>query len=91
MSYYVYILYSSSTNSYYKGQTSDLEDRLKRHNNKQEKATKNGTPWKLIWSTTKETRGEALILERKLKNLSREKTIQFINKYKDEFASPDVS
>ena len=90
MSYYVYILFSPSTDSYYKGQTSDLQDRLNRHNNKQEKATRNGVPWYLMWSTEKETRSEALILERKLKNLSREKTTQFMNKYKDGVASPDV-
>jgi putative endonuclease len=90
MEYYVYILYSPSIDSYYKGQTSDIDDRLKRHNNSQEKATKFGVPWTLVWSTKKETRGEALILERKLKNLSRERTIQFINKYKAGVASPDV-
>jgi putative endonuclease len=82
MDYYVYILYSPSIDSYYKGQTSDIDDRLKRHNNGQEKATKLGVPWTLVWRTKKDTRGEALILERKLKNLSRERTIQFINKYK---------
>ena len=82
MSYSVYILYSSSIDSYYKGQTSDLKDRIRRHNAGYEKATKAGIPWILVWSAIKETRGEALRLERKLKNLSRERTIQFIQKYK---------
>ncbi len=82
MGYTVYILYSPSTDSYYKGQTSNLDDRLSRHNAGREKATKNGVPWRLVWSTAKQTRGEALKLERKLKNLSRERTIQFISKYK---------
>jgi putative endonuclease len=91
MKYYVYILYSPSIDSYYKGQTSDLVDRLKRHNSGHEKATKNGVPWTMVWNTTKESRVEALILERKLKNLSRERTIQFIDKYKVGVASPDVS
>ena len=81
MSYTVYILYSSSIDSFYKGQTSDIEDRLRRHNSGYEKATSKGVPWKIVWSTTKETRNEALQLERKLKNLSRERTIQFIRKY----------
>ena len=90
MSYFVYILYSQSTDSFYKGQTADLADRLKRHNNKQEAATKNGAPWTLIWFTEKQTRSEALILEKKLKNLSRERTLQFIEKYSDGVASPDV-
>jgi len=81
MKYYVYIIYSASLDSYYKGQTSCLEERLSRHNSGYEKSTCNGTPWKLVWSTTKSTRGEALILEKKLKNLSREKTLAFIKKY----------
>jgi putative endonuclease len=81
MNYYVYILYSPSTDTYYKGQTSNLTERLSRHNNGFEKATKHGAPWQLVWSTIKETRGEAITLERKLKNLSRERTIQFIKKY----------
>ena len=81
MSYTVYILYSSVTDSFYKGQTSNLDDRLRRHNAGYEKATSHGVPWKIVWSTNKKTRGEALKLENKLKNLSRDKTIQFIQKY----------
>jgi len=81
MKYFVYILYSESTDSYYKGQTSDLELRLARHNSGYEKSTQHGIPWKLAWSTTKPTKGEALQLEKKLKNLSRQKTIEFIKKY----------
>jgi putative endonuclease len=80
--YVVYILHSASTDSYYKGQTADIQDRLKRHNAGREKATMHGVPWQLVWSTSKDTRAEALMLERKLKNLSRERTIIFIEKYK---------
>jgi putative endonuclease len=82
MNFFVYIIYSNSINAFYKGQTSNLEERLFRHNKGWEKATKHGAPWELVWSTVKKTRSEALLLERKLKNLSRERTIQFINKYK---------
>ncbi|MFN7280535.1 MAG: GIY-YIG nuclease family protein, partial [bacterium] len=37
--YYVYILQSTITNKFYKGQTDNLERRLKEHNNKEEKST----------------------------------------------------
>ncbi|WP_394701299.1 GIY-YIG nuclease family protein [uncultured Draconibacterium sp.] len=67
--------------SYYKSQTSCLEDRLTRHSSGYEKSTRQGAPWKLVWSTSKPTRGEALLLETKLKNLSRKKTIEFIKRY----------
>ncbi len=91
MPYFVYILYSESLDTYYKGQTSDLEDRLKRHNHKQEKATQNGVPWELVWFTEKPSRSEAIILERKIKNLSRKRTIDFIRKNNGGVAGPDVT
>ena len=84
MGYYVYILYSKSTNAFYKGSTNDFEDRINRHNNGEEISTMHGSPWILIWVTEKQTRSEAIILEKKLKNLSRERTMQFIMKYIDD-------
>lgn len=91
MPYFVYILYSESLDIYYKGQTSDLNDRIKRHNNRQEKATQNGVPWKLLWFAEKPSRSEAVILERKIKNLSRKRTIEFIRKNNGGIAGPDVT
>jgi putative endonuclease len=81
MCYFVYIIYSNSLDTFYKGQTKDLFDRLNRHNAGQEKATRYGTPWTLAWCTKKNSRAEAVILERKLKNLSRKRLIEFIRKY----------
>ncbi len=84
MSYYVYILFSKSTKTFYKGSTNEYLDRINRHNNGEEISTKHGSPWILIWETEKQTRSEAIILEKKLKNLSCERTIQFILKYIDD-------
>jgi putative endonuclease len=89
MAYFVYILYSKNLGTFYKGQTSDLTDRLKRHNSGYEKATKSGAPWILLWNTEKETRSQAVQLELKLKNLSRLRLVQFMLKYQDGVASPD--
>jgi putative endonuclease len=47
MKFYTYILFSEKQNKHYIGQTTNVENRLKRHNNHQEKYTKKGTPWKL--------------------------------------------
>jgi putative endonuclease len=88
MEYFVYILYSKSLDSFYKGQTTDLPDRIKRHNLKQEKATKCGVPWTMVWSTRKSSRSDAMALELKLKNLSKKRLIEFINKYRKD-AGPD--
>jgi putative endonuclease len=65
--YAVYILFSTTTNKFYIGQTNDLNLRLIRHNDQMVKSTMNGVPWVVIWSRNVETRKEALILERKIK------------------------
>jgi len=89
MAFLVYVIYSPSANQFYKGQTSDLQERLIRHNAGRERYTASGAPWKLVWTVSKPTRGEALSLESKLKNLSRARLIQFMLKYKEQVAGPD--
>ena len=91
MFYYVYILYSESTDTYYKGQTENLEERVERHNHGYEKSTKRGLPWTLVWSTGKADRSSAVRLEHKLKNLSKRKLVEFIDKNSCEDAGPDVT
>ncbi|MCC7401722.1 MAG: GIY-YIG nuclease family protein [Chitinophagaceae bacterium] len=81
MLFYVYIIYSEGYDRYYIGQTQDFETRLQRHNNGMEKATKPYKPWKLKCLIIKSTRGEAMILEKKIKNLNREKLERFIATY----------
>ena len=81
MPVYVYILFSEAFGKYYIGQTANINDRLTRHNKGYEKATSPYIPWKLIWFTEKSNRGDALLLEKKLKNLSQKRIIQFIKKY----------
>ncbi|MGB0429817.1 MAG: GIY-YIG nuclease family protein [Bacteroidia bacterium] len=75
--------------SFYKGSTKDISDRIKRHNAGYEKATKTGVPWRLVWRTQKKARSEVLKFEMKLKNLSRKKLIDFMLKYEQEVASHD--
>jgi len=70
--YSVYILYSEKFSRYYIGQTSDLNNRLLRHNNGSEKSTSPYKPWVLKCSLEKSTRSEAMLLEKKLKNLNSE-------------------
>ncbi len=89
MSNRVYIIYSKTADSYYKGQTDNLSERIQRHNNGWEKATRNGAPWQLIWSIEKPDRASAMALEKKLKNLSRKRLLEFIAKYDKGVAGPD--
>jgi putative endonuclease len=87
--FYTYILYSKKLNSFYKGETGNIIDRLTRHNSGYEKATRLGVPWTLVWKGEKATKSEAKILERKLKNLSVKSTIEFILKYDEGVPSSD--
>ena len=88
--YIVYILFSRSLGKFYIGQTRNLSDRLTRHNSARVPFTSKGTPWILLWSTEKPTRGEAMRLERKLKNLSQLRLVEFMKKYCDGVPSPDI-
>ncbi len=78
---WVYILYSKEYDRYYIGQTSDLNDRLHRHNSGRERWTSRYVPWELIFKVVKTSRAEAMCLEKKLKNLSKDRIRQFIEKY----------
>jgi putative endonuclease len=79
--HYVYILYSSSRDKFYKGRTSHLKDRIRQYNSGNQSFTKSGVPWVLVWYTTKSNITEAAVLERKLKRLNRERIKAFIMKY----------
>src|SRR5260221_405965 len=68
MIYFVYILISQKDNSFYIGQTNNIDDRLKRHNAGQERYTKTKVPWKLFWFIQVPSRSEAMRLERNIKN-----------------------
>lgn len=73
MEFFVYILFSDSAGKFYKGQTNNVIERLRRHNNGLEISTKHDTPWQLVWLDAKATRSEEIILETKLKNIRTEK------------------
>jgi putative endonuclease len=83
MEYSVYILYSKQHGKYYIGQTNDIQDRLNRHNSGYVLSTKQYLPWEMVWNTNKARRSETMILEKKLKNLSKTRIENFIEKYKD--------
>jgi putative endonuclease len=80
--FYIYILKSKKSGSYYKGQTVNLERRIREHNNGEEKSTSRYVPWVLVWHTIVGSRSEALALEQKLKNMTGAKRIEdFIKRH----------
>ena len=79
--FFVYVLYSTKFDKYYVGQTKNLQERVLRHNNGMENFTKKYVPWSLVFYLMKPSRSEVLQLEKKLKNLSRDRLKAFITKY----------
>jgi putative endonuclease len=69
--YFVYILEALESKKYYIGQTENLKERLKRHNEGKNVYTKAYIPWQLKWWKEFETRSEAIIIERKLKGIKK--------------------
>ncbi len=65
--FYTYIL-QNAKGQFYIGQTSNLEDRLNRHNSDRSKYTKGRGPWKLVHYEKFDTRKAALTQERELKS-----------------------
>ena len=73
----VYILYAETHDRFYIGQTNNIRLRLQRHNNGYEKATKAYIPWSIKCVIEKSTSSEAMVLEKKLKNLNHIKLVEF--------------
>ena len=65
--YYVYILQSKVDKTFYIGYTSNLDLRLKEHNEGKSRYTKKKIPWKIVYSETFENKSEAIKRERFLK------------------------
>ena len=69
--FFIYILYSSKSDKYYIGLTSDVQRRLSEHNDPSRinKYTSKHLPWELrLFFKVSDTRGEAMIVERFIKN-----------------------
>lgn len=65
--YRVYILQSERHNRFYTGMSSNVLERLTRHNEGGNKSTKNGAPWLLVWQSETLDKSSALKLERNIK------------------------
>jgi putative endonuclease len=66
--FYVYVLKSGKTGRRYIGSCEYLDDRLRRHNAGESKATKHGIPWILLHAESFATRSAAITKERYYKS-----------------------
>ncbi|KKW47993.1 MAG: Excinuclease ABC C subunit domain protein [Parcubacteria group bacterium GW2011_GWA1_59_11] len=66
--YFVYYLHSKVNNDLYIGSCEDVDKRLCQHNAGRVRSTKAYRPWELLGSENFNTRSEAVLRERHLKN-----------------------
>ncbi|WP_167606240.1 GIY-YIG nuclease family protein [Maribellus sediminis] len=67
MKYFVYILQSEKDSSFYIGYTSDLDQRLQKHNSGSTRYSSRKRPWKLVYVEDFLDKSEAIRRERFLK------------------------
>ena len=87
--FYIYILYSSRSDKYYIGLTTDVNRRLEQHNNPpvNKKYTAKHLPWELkVFFQCSNSRGNGLIIERFIKN---QKSRIFVEKLIAEKDNPE--
>ena len=65
--FFVYILYSVSSDKYYIGSCEDLSMRINQQNTGRNISTKHGLPWIIKYTEQFETRTEALRREKEIK------------------------
>ncbi|MCK4406501.1 MAG: GIY-YIG nuclease family protein [Bacteroidales bacterium] len=77
MNYFVYIIQSLVDDSFYIGYTSNIELRLKKHNNGHSRYTSKKLPWKLVYTESFDNKSDAIKRERFLK---KQKNTEFYNR-----------
>ena len=81
MEYIVYILFSESKNRFYIGYTSNLEERIIRHNQKSKGFTGNTNDWRVVYFEKHQTKELAQQRELQIKSWkSRIKILELISK-----------
>ncbi|MBI4126335.1 MAG: GIY-YIG nuclease family protein [Deltaproteobacteria bacterium] len=73
MNYHVYMLWSASKQRYYIGHTSNMEQRLERHNRGHVPSTKHYRPWVIERTVVCSSKTSAVKIEQHLKKLKKPK------------------
>ena len=79
--YTVYIIYSKRIDRFYIGFSSDVEDRLLKHNRSAKGFTSIGKPWVLVYTEIFSEKKSAMAREKQLKNWkNRERLLTLIQR-----------
>ncbi len=74
--FYTYILYSKNIDKFYVGYSSNLEERICKHNNKHKGFTNQTQDWEIVFSKAFQTKIEAQSCEKKIKSWKSRKMIE---------------
>ena len=85
MVFFVYILFSYSKDKFYIGFTSNIEERIIRHNQKSKGFTGNNNDWKIVYSETFSEKSEAIAREKQIKSWKSKIKIQELIKNKEKY------
>jgi len=81
--FYLYIIYSKKLDKYYVGYSSDIKERLRKHNTSNKSYTGKANDWELKYTEQFATKEEAMYREKQIKKWkSRKLIIQLIRKEK---------
>ena len=80
--FFVYIIYSSSHDVYYKGVSEEPLRRLEEHNSDRSRYTSGKGPWELVYTEQLPTKRDALIREKQIKKWNRETIERAIKTHK---------
>ncbi len=83
MTYHVYILFSVTLNKYYVGYTSDLNERVYKHNIKHKGFTGQANDWELKYSESFNTKEEATNREREIKRKKSRAYLEYLVQKED--------
>jgi putative endonuclease len=76
--FYFYILYSASMDKYYIGHTSELQERLRKHNTNHKGFTGKVNDWKIVYTEEFQSKTEAYQRERQIKGWKSRQKIEIL-------------
>jgi putative endonuclease len=80
--YTVYIIYSQRIDKYYIGFSSNVQERLRKHNRNSKGFSSSGRPWIMVYSEVFDNKKDAMAREKQLKNWkNRERLESLIKSY----------
>jgi len=83
--YTVYILYSEKIDKFYIGFSSNVPDRLRKHNNASKGFTNSGRPWIIVFTEQYDCKKDAVARERQLKSWKNRSRIEALIKSGSEY------